>query len=409
MPKRTMMLADQSDASDARDSSWDFPGSPTQYSTHGIHTYLAAMIPWVAKRAITTAKPRKLLDPFCGGGAVLVESLLAGVPCAGLDINPLAVLISKVKTRHIDSQRLMRQLDLIMEVARSYDGPIAEFTSKQGIHYWYKDNMLGPLTALRHAVMELSGNEVKDFFRCILSATARDVSLTHRNEIRLRRLESPYLDGFNPDVMDVFQRNALEAAERVAALPKLDVVVHQGSVLDMPFADDEFSTIVCSPPYGDERNGVPYTQFAKNMLFWLGYSWDEVIDQKRKSLGWINGRKDIPQPDSQTLGKSVHLIEHHPKSVKEVNAFYLDYDNALTEMVRVTDDKIVIVIGQRVMQGTVLDNARITIELMANKGVRLAAQYKRQLPTKRLPKMRDYGAAIDHEDILFFDVNRKNV
>ncbi|RDE12426.1 MAG: hypothetical protein C4K49_10115 [Candidatus Thorarchaeota archaeon] len=403
------MLADQSDTSDACTSSWDFAGSPTQYSTHGIHTYLAAMIPWVAKRAITTAKPRKLLDPFCGGGAVLVESLLAGIACVGLDINPLAVLISKVKTKCISSRRLMHELGLIVEKACLYDGPVAKFTAKQGIDYWYKDYMLGPLTALRHAVMELGENQVKDFFRCILSATARDVSLTHRNEIRLRRLESPYLESFNPDVIDVFRKNAVEAAERVAALPKLDVAVHQGSVLGMPFADDEFSTIVCSPPYGDERNGVPYTQFAKNMLFWLGYSWDDIIDQKRKTLGWINGREDFPQPDSQTLRKSVHLIRDHLKSVKEVNAFYHDYDNALTEMARVTDDKIVIVIGQRVMQNTVFDNARITIELMASKGIRLGAQYRRHLPTKRLPRMREYGAAIDHEDILFFDVRGKNM
>ena len=403
------LLIDRSEAASAGDSAWDFPGSPTQYSTHGIHTYLAAMIPWVAKRAIALAKPKRLLDPFCGGGAVLVESMLAGIPCAGLDINPLAVLISKVKTKRIDSRRLQSGLRTIMNSVDSYDGPVAEFSSKQEIHYWFKDYMLNPLSALRSAIMKLPDGEVKDFFRCMLSATVRDVSLTHRNEIRLRRLESLESKRFNPDVIEVFRRNALEAAKRVSALPEATVQVHRGTVLSMPFADNEFSTIVCSPPYGDERNGVPYFQFAKNMLFWLGYSWEEVINEKRKTLGWTNGRKDIPQPHSATLRKATRLIRNYTKSVIEVNAFYHDYDNALTEMVRVTDDKIVIVIGQRVMQSTVFDNTQITIELMANKGVKLANHYRRQLPTKRLPKMRDYGAAIDKESILFFDLARKSM
>ena len=41
-------------------------------------------------------------------------------------------------------------------------------------------------------------------------------------------------------------------------------------------------------------------------------------------------------------------------------------------------------------------------------GVKLEASYSRKLPSKRLPKMREYGAAIDKESILIYDVKNKD-
>ena len=39
-----------------------------------------------------------VFDPFMGSGGVLLESMLCGINSVGFDINPLAVLISRVKT-----------------------------------------------------------------------------------------------------------------------------------------------------------------------------------------------------------------------------------------------------------------------------------------------------------------------
>ena len=83
---------------------WDFRGHNTQYGTHGIHTYVAAMIPPLARRLVDQYIPKggTVLDSFCGGGAVLVESVASGRDAIGRDVNPLAILISKAKTTHVD-------------------------------------------------------------------------------------------------------------------------------------------------------------------------------------------------------------------------------------------------------------------------------------------------------------------
>ena len=45
----------------------------------------------------------RLLDPFCGSGAVLMAAAAAGIPVAGVDINPVGILLSRTKLEGFDS------------------------------------------------------------------------------------------------------------------------------------------------------------------------------------------------------------------------------------------------------------------------------------------------------------------
>jgi len=385
------------------DGTWDFSGVDTQYATHGLHTYLAAMIPQIAHRLIEMYVPPRgrILDPFCGGGAVLVESLLNGREAAGRDINDLAALISKAKTTHLPPSEIAATRMRVLEQSLEYRGEPIEFAPTDHVNYWFKPTTMKPLTAVRYAVDDIEDEDMKNLFRVIFSATVRDVSLTYRNEIRLRRMTKEKCEKFNPEVFHRFETRARVAELQVGQLPvgaRADVA--RGDVLHLGFRDEEFAAIICSPPYGDERNGVPYVQFARNMLMWLGFTRAEIMETKRRTLGWAKEDKDAPPSD--TLLKALDMIKDGPRALREAVAFYSDYYEALKEMVRVTREKIMIVIGQRVLSGTVFSNAAITIELMAKLGLDLEAHYRRKLPSKRLPRMREFGAAIDEESILVF-------
>ena len=384
---------------------WDFAGVDTQYSTHGIHTYLAAMIPQLARRLIDMYVPEKgsVLDPFSGGGTVLVEAIRSGRPAAGCDINPLAVLVSKAKTRHIDTFVVLKVLSEILERSAGYQGEPLNFKKSEYIDFWFKPYMMKPLTALRYAIDEVTASDesLNNLIRTIFSATTRDVSLTYRNEIRLRRMREDERRRFNPDVFQRFHKRAVMASSRVGELPaEASSIVKLQDATRLEFADNEFSTVLCSPPYGDERNGVPYTQFAKNMLLWLGYTTGDIQESKRLSLGWYKNGKQ--PPSSSTLVSALEKISAYADSVREAIAFYADYRLALAELARVVSDRVIIVIGQRVLRNTVFDNGSITAELMNDVGMNLEAHYVRRLPTKRLPRMREFGAAINRESILVF-------
>lgn len=75
-------------------------------ATHPVHPYAARMHPATAQALVELgqkhARPGRrrlaVLDPFCGGGTVLVEARHAGCAATGVDLNPLAVAIARAKT-----------------------------------------------------------------------------------------------------------------------------------------------------------------------------------------------------------------------------------------------------------------------------------------------------------------------
>lgn len=382
---------------------WDFAGQDTQFSSHGLHTYVAAMIPALARKLIETYVPPNglVLDPFCGGGAVLVEAIRSGRTAIGRDINELAVLVSKAKTTFVSAEDIRTQGASIISQAMDYQGLPLRFAKSDFVEYWFKDYMLLPLTGLRLAIDEIRNPELSNLFQVLFSGTVRSVSLTHRNEVRLRRMGPSRMESFNPNVFEVFNRYVALAEERIPSLPNNNrAKVEKGDIRKLNLNDREVDTIVCSPPYGDERNGVNYTQFSKNMLYWLGYSRTQMKRSKDRTLGW--GKANRTVPPSASLLQAIDQLSGNTDSVREAVAFYADYYEALREMSRVTQERIIIVIGNRVLNGQVLDNAQITVDLMDAIGVPLEYSHFRKLPTKRLPKMREAGAAIDQEAILVF-------
>ncbi len=387
---------------DIKSAQWDFTGCNTQYGVHGMHTYVAAMIPQLAERLIHRFTPTGgvVLDPFCGGGAVLVEAIQSGRPAIGRDVNDLAVLISKGKTTYAAESESLRMLNRILEgIDLSFSTPPIE----DGLAYWFKPEQVSRIDALRRGIdsaIEVDA-PLRPFFLTVFSATVRDVSLTYRNEIRLRRMSDDEIARFNVDPIERFQTRVLRSISAISGLPmNAETDIAKGTAQDMRLDSDSVDAIVCSPPYGDERNGVSYSQFSKNMLAWLGYSTVEIRDSKGLTLGW--GHKNRDAPNSEALHDSLDKITAFPASVRQAVAFYADYQVALKEMARVSRGPIVIVIGNRVLRDTIFDNGEITVDLMRNIGLQLSERFYRQLPSKRLPKMRKFGAAISNEDILVF-------
>ena len=385
------------------DGTWDFQGQNTQYSTHAIHTYVAAMIPALARKLIDTYVPPRgsVLDPFCGGGAVLVEAIRSGRTAVGRDVNNLAILVSKAKTTYIDGESVRKIGEQVIKQAKRYDGPPVRFKKSEYVEFWFKDYMFLPLTGLKVAIDAIKSPDLSTLYKVLFSTTVRNVSLTYRNEVRLRRMSVAEQERFNPDVFKEFEEQVKLAVQRVPELPttaRADVKKEDSCHLSL--SNDNLDAVICSPPYGDERNGVNYTQFAKNMLYWLGYSRQELSDSKNQSLGW--GKADRIVPPSRTLLNSLETIQDNTLAIREAIAFYSDYYKALRQLARVTRQRIVIVIGSRVLNSTILDNAQITVDLMDAIGLPLEAVHYRRLPSKRLPKMREFGAAIDKETILVF-------
>jgi hypothetical protein len=74
-------------------------------STHNFYRYPARFAPSFARAAIEayTDKGDTVFDPFVGGGTSVVEALAAGRRAIGVDLNSLAVFVSRTKTTPLSS------------------------------------------------------------------------------------------------------------------------------------------------------------------------------------------------------------------------------------------------------------------------------------------------------------------
>ena len=118
--------------------------------------------------------------------------------------------------------------------------------------------------------------------------------LTYRGEIRLRKLTGNDLDNFKPSVFDSFNQHYQTALVRVPEFPNDCVArVELADVRELPVEDGQYHSVICSPPYADDTNGVGYFQFSRYMLEWLGMSREAINLQKRKFLGGVKAGKSI--------------------------------------------------------------------------------------------------------------------
>src|SRR5262245_23697815 len=86
---------------------------------HGFHSYPARMHPQTARRLVEalSSPGAVVLDPFCGSGTVLVEARLAGRAAVGVDANPLAVRLARLKVRGVTEAERGRLVDAAGAVA----------------------------------------------------------------------------------------------------------------------------------------------------------------------------------------------------------------------------------------------------------------------------------------------------
>ncbi len=88
---------------------------------HGFHSYPARLHPGTAARLIEDLTPQTgtVADPFCGCGTVLVEARRLGRTALGLDLNPLAVRLTRFKAQPLSAAQRDDLLEAALRVAES--------------------------------------------------------------------------------------------------------------------------------------------------------------------------------------------------------------------------------------------------------------------------------------------------
>ncbi|MHA1652248.1 MAG: DNA methyltransferase, partial [Candidatus Helarchaeota archaeon] len=320
---------------------WDFIKANTKYYTHGLHNYPARMIPQIAKRLLLlySKKNDRILDPFMGSGTVILESTLNFRYSSGIDLNPLATLLTKVKVTPINPSSLKNIYNSLRKaITKISIADIVDYIPKfPNIEFWFKKYVIQDLTKILYQIEEITQKEpdIGDFLKVVFSNTVRLVSNTRNSEFKLYRMKEEKLKKFHPDVQAIFLSNLKNSIEMMRQyytvcnqkyVPKKEEL-HLCRTQDMPIPSNSIDLLVTSPPYGDSRTTVAYGQFSRLSLEFLGYKNIRGLDNQL--LGGNQKRKES-ELESPTLNEIIQLIDKKkPKRSKEIKNFFIDFNECL--------------------------------------------------------------------------------
>jgi len=378
------------------DYSWDFRGEDTKPYTHGFHGYPAMFIPQLARRLILNCSQTRdtICDIFCGSGTALAESRLLGRNVYGIELNPLAVLIAKVKTTSINPKKLQKAYFSILTNVKNFKLEKDELPKFFNIDFWFKENVIYELTKMKKCINDIKDKDIKNFFFVAFSDTVRASSNTRYGEFKLFRMPKEKLKNYSPNVIAIFRKRVENNLEGMKAFYN-DVdnrtwvrIIQGDSTKRYDIKDESIDCIVTSPPYGDSRTTVAYGQFSRLSLQWLDMVDEKELQLDRQLIGGIVAPDLKNDLNSKSLTKALNLIaEHDSKRAKEVLSFYIDLNKAMAQAYRILKKYkyFCVVIGNRTVKKVKLPTDFIVSELGENLGFHTVDIIVRNIPNKRMP------------------------
>ena len=426
---------------------WDFKNCDTNGLVHGIHSYPAMMIYPISRNILNILTDIRefdtILDPFAGSGTVLVEAMLKGIDnIYGNDLNPLARLITKVKTTIVNEAKLLEYKDTVLKkiekqykkysrIINEIDNYILEeknldITEKKGwgdnahnyimeflnnknvnlevpnfnnLGFWFRPKVILELQIIKNEILKINNSDIKDIFLIAFSETIRLVSNKRNGEFKMYRMTPEKIKKFNPDVKDTFTKILLKNIEKEIEFSKemkknsthVKITKNDAKILeDIP--DNCVNLIITSPPYGDSKTTVAYGEFSRLSLQWLelyGTS-EESIKGIDKSL--MGGKKLKNSPDniihSDTFNMSFQkILKEDEKRAYEVYSFYYDLEKIIeTLSKKMTDNSYQFwVVGNRTVKKENLKTDIIIREISNYYNIQYLCTIDRNILNKVMP------------------------
>lgn len=433
---------------------WDFKNEDTRCFTHGIHGYPAIMVAPVSRNLLSLTKKyvpvNSLMDPFMGSGSVLIEGMVAGInTIIGSDLNPLASLISKVRTtplsdnqislidnfkivlekeflKHKDNIDLFekfvineKQLDITGKTGWGYDTKeiIDEFKNKYkcefnfpdftNIGFWFQPRAIYELQLIKNVINKSRDRDIKDFLKITFSETIRKVSNAKNGEFKLVRKKNEQILKTKIDALKEFE-NLLK--RNISKMIDFNNVLKQNNSnsevnlysLDTRnlsdckrIKDNSIDLVITSPPYGDSQTTVAYGQYSRLSLQWLDLKDENNINIASLDKSLLGGKpyRDKSQWEflgSKTLTQSLKQIaDADPFRADDVFSFYIDLDKCIYGINKKmkSGSYQFWVVGNRTVKNINLKTDVIISEMAKKYGIEYVYTVNRNIINKVMPSL----------------------
>lgn len=380
------------------DENWSFVSArSTEKWTHGYHRYPAKFLPNIVSKIIEDFKISSksvIGDVFAGCGTTLVEAKIHGIQSIGVDINPVAELITKVKTTPIEPDLLENSLKTLLTKLEFYKPEFnIELKKHDRIDYWFEPQNKHKIAFIYSQILQIEDNDIKDFALCALSNILKNASRW------LMKATKPQVDP-NKITQDPFalyrkQLNGMSKRNRtfyneleIKGMLNLKSEIKLEDARKTSIDANSLDAIITSPPY---VTSYEYADIHQLTGYWFDY-FEDLAQFRKGFIGTSYSNKNTEE-ELTPIAKSIvdDLLKVYPKGAKEVCNYFNDMDSVAQEMYRILKPKgkAFVVIGNTKVRDVHIKSAEVFAELLVKNGIELKKVIKRSIPNKINPTFRD--------------------
>ena len=376
------------------DPLWNF-GKEKELKIHQIHAYPAKFPAFVTTKAIEYAENNNIevnsiADIFCGCGTTAVESKRNNIAYWGCDINPVATLIARTKSKKYQLARLRNYYSEISacfnkkRIANQYE------QANERLKYWYPKEQYNKIFYLKEIINQYtpSHSDYQDFFLCAFSNILKPASKWLTKSIK------PQVDP-DKELADVFNLFKLQYEKMIKAIEEIpfegeaDNEIFTCNFLDESCDFQKADMIITSPPY---VTSYEYADLHQLSSLWLDYA-DDFKLLRNGTIGsmYIDFEKELDKLNN-TGKKIVENLKKRPKDkARSVTKYFLDMQTVTKKTKNILNNKglALFVIGNTEYKGVKIDNVRHLAEFLFNAGYSSVSVSKRKISSKMLTPYRD--------------------
>jgi hypothetical protein len=394
----------------------------SRYLTHKFHKYAGKFIPELPQWVFRSLRPERgaiVLDPFVGSGTTLVEASLYGVSAIGLDVDPMARLIAKVKTTPLDPAKLERATSAILA-----DLPAARASGRRPeiptLYHWFSPKAVEALSAIRGLIDRYEADgDLHDFLTICFSSIVRRASKADNQTMKT------YVSHTHPkipeDARQLFRATLIDYSRRLEAYSarhSADAEVTVRGDLDARTLAAGWEALklppvdlaITSPPYIKSVDYM-YNQMAE--LFWIGDRWDLANQQQQNDFKRRYMGTDRPAAAIQGLSAS-HAVpdvsfwvnkiaEQNPKLAKVADRYFSDTVSHFRNMSRILRPgaSYVYVVGNSTLAGVSVPTHRLVAACARASGFELSVCFGYEIQNKHMRFPRGgRGGQVVHDWVL---------
>jgi hypothetical protein len=371
-------------------------------------------------------------DPFVGSGTVQTEAMNLGLDCFGVDVNPLAILLSRCKAGPFLPDQLGSKAEDLLSVIED-DSSSRREAKFVGLTKWFEPKVIIELSRIRRAIRTEQDLWARRFFWVVLAETVRRTSNSRTSTFKLHIRTCSDIAARNLSPIEVFEsvldrnielcRAQTEKLRDSGSLSRGryvgQVSAKLGSVLDSSSSLSTFDFLVTSPPYGDNVTTVPYGQSS-----YLPLQWIDLLDiDPQATEEFLRTTHEI---DGRSLGGKQRDVLSVLDGIRETSpdlAFLLDRlrDKPIDRTIRVAafcrdlhmsvgsilsrlrkDAYMIWVVGNRRVGGEEVNLANILSDYLRAAGAIEVITIGRKIPSKRMASKNSVSCTMKKESILVF-------